>query len=40
LGGGVISEQLGLSAVFYGAIPVSLLAVLGAWRLKNLRGEA
>ena len=36
LGGGVISEHLGLSAVFWAAIPVAILAVLGATRLQKV----
>ena len=36
LGGGLISEHLGLSAVFWAAIPVSAMAVLGAWKLQQV----
>jgi MFS transporter, PPP family, 3-phenylpropionic acid transporter len=38
LGGGLLSEHLGLSAVFWAAIPVSALAVLGASKLQQMQG--
>ena len=39
LGGGALSEHLGLSAVFWLAIPISMAAVIGAWRLQGLNPE-
>ncbi len=35
LGGGLVSEHLGLGAVFWLAVPVAGCAVFGAWQLKQ-----
>ena len=35
LGGGLLSERLGLAAVFWVAIPVAACAVIGAWQLRQ-----
>ena len=36
LGGGALSEHWGLATVFWLAIPISMAAVIGAWRLQGL----
>jgi PPP family 3-phenylpropionic acid transporter len=39
LGGGALSEHWGLATVFWLAIPISMAAVIGAWRLQGLNPE-